>query len=378
VGPNRQNRGPTLVTVDEFSRLVAGIYAAAVDPEHWAPALEGIRQTLDGTVGTLCQTVGGVWSIQATTASLDVGRAYAERYCHVDYVLAGVECGPVGVVRTGTEVVLPNRNSEFYTGWMRPNDLGDGLFVRLSGGPPLSSLIVASPERTESFDTPERLKLMSGLVVHLQQALRTQKQLAAAGNRSAQLEGALDRIRDGVIIIGPDCRVINVNSAGEELLRSNDGLHTQSGRVAATNGHADQQLKHALHVAITGGRSEVRSGQSFTCPRPSGKRPYVIHVMPLHRPRSAEDPSALSALILVNDPERETPSATMLLGRLYGLTVSEAEVAMRLTGGASLKQIADELFVSYETIRTHLQHAFDKTDTHRQADLVRLMLALSR
>jgi DNA-binding CsgD family transcriptional regulator len=27
-------------------------------------------------------------------------------------------------------------------------------------------------------------------------------------------------------------------------------------------------------------------------------------------------------------------------------------------------------------VRTHLQHVYDKTDTHRQGDLVRLVLAL--
>ena len=29
------------------------------------------------------------------------------------------------------------------------------------------------------------------------------------------------------------------------------------------------------------------------------------------------------------------------------------------------------------TVRTHLQHIFDKTDTHRQAELVRLLLMVS-
>jgi DNA-binding CsgD family transcriptional regulator len=57
------------------------------------------------------------------------------------------------------------------------------------------------------------------------------------------------------------------------------------------------------------------------------------------------------------------------------LTATEAEVALRISRGISLKQISDELSVSYETIRTHVQHVFDKTDTHRQGELVRLLLA---
>ncbi|ETZ57294.1 bacterial regulatory s, luxR family protein [Mycobacterium avium MAV_120709_2344] len=100
-------------------------------------------------------------------------------------------------------------------------------------------------------------------------------------------------------------------------------------------------------------------------------------MIPLHRTKTNERVAEPSALVLIKDPERETDSATRLLRRFYRLTEGEAEVALRLTRGAGLKQIADELSVSYETVRTHLQHAFDKTDTHRQAELVGLVLALT-
>jgi FixJ family two-component response regulator len=42
--------------------------------------------------------------------------------------------------------------------------------------------------------------------------------------------------------------------------------------------------------------------------------------------------------------------------------------------GSGLGPIADEMSVSLSTVRTHLQHVFDKTQTHRQAELVRLLL----
>ena len=62
--------------------------------------------------------------------------------------------------------------------------------------------------------------------------------------------------------------------------------------------------------------------------------------------------------------------------RLYGLTMTEADVAVRIARGADLQEISDELSVSIATVRKHLQHVFDKTDTHRQAELVRLLLTL--
>jgi DNA-binding CsgD family transcriptional regulator len=47
-----------------------------------------------------------------------------------------------------------------------------------------------------------------------------------------------------------------------------------------------------------------------------------------------------------------------------------------VTRGEGLKPIADELSLSLATVKTHLRHVFDKTGTHRQAELVRLLLTI--
>jgi DNA-binding CsgD family transcriptional regulator len=176
-------------------------------------------------------------------------------------------------------------------------------------------------------------------------------------------------------ISAPSCLVLNLNSAAETILRAEDGLYHRHGRINATGMRSDHELRRALHCALADGTADVPSGHAFTCVRPSGKRPYVIHVVPLPGTSDDEASRGPAALALIIDPERESESATTLLRRLYGLTATEAEVALRISRGISLKQISDELSVSYETIRTHVQHVFDKTDTHRQGELVRLLVA---
>jgi DNA-binding CsgD family transcriptional regulator len=376
VGASRRIRGGAMVTVEAFSRLVSGIYAAAVTPEHWESALEEIRRTLGGTIGTLIESAGGAWTIQATTAPAEVGKAYAEHYYRLDYVLAGVENGPAGVVRTGTELIAARTNKEFYNDWMRPNGIEDGLFVGLTGGQSLSCLIVASPRRSESFDTLERLKLLNGLVPHLQQTLRTQNKLAAVAQSKVDLVRALEAIRHGIIIVGSGWWVITLNTAAERILRAEDGLKLSSARIAATSVTAEHKLQRSLYAAITDDDSKIRSGRSFVCERPSGKRPYVVHVLPLRRGATDETRTEAKALVLILDPDQGSEPAASLLGRLYGLTVAEADVAVRIARGANLKEISDGLSVSITTVRKHLQHVYDKTDTHRQAELVRLLLTL--
>ena len=57
------------------------------------------------------------------------------------------------------------------------------------------------------------------------------------------------------------------------------------------------------------------------------------------------------------------------------MTESEARVASALTLGKTIEQIAVEFGISTITVRSHLKRVFDKTDTRRQADLVRLLLS---
>jgi DNA-binding CsgD family transcriptional regulator len=366
-----------MVTVEDFSRLVAGIYAAAVTPQHWEQAIRGVMGTLDGTgAGVVSADGSSRW--QTATLAPEAAKSYADHYARIDHVLAAVEKGPVGAIRAGGELIAAKPTTEFHADWIRPNRLEDGLFVRLNQRTTTSCFVVASPRRSESFDTPERVKLMSALVPHLQQALRTQDKLAALSQHSDDLAGVLDTVGHGIIVVGSGGLVIHLNTAAERLLRAEDGLHLRSAQIAATNIHTEQKLYCALHSVLIGDGSNVRSGRSFVCARPSGKRPYVIHTLPLHHSGTDETAREATALVLIIDPEHEPEPAAAQLRRLHGLTNMEAQVALRIMRGADLKQVSEELSVSVTTVRTHLQHAFDKTGTHRQAELVRTLLTLSQ
>jgi DNA-binding CsgD family transcriptional regulator/PAS domain-containing protein len=366
-----------MVTVEEFSRLVSGVYAAATSPQDWAVALADISRILDASGCGLLTGEGTSRSVMIATVPRDAHKVYTEYYCTIDYVLEAVEQGPAGLIRGGQALVALKTHSEFEADFMRPFEMDDGMFMRLAVSPTPTSFLVAAPKGPEPFDTPERVKLMSGLVPHLRQALRTQDKLAALANSTVELADALEVVRHGVIIVAGEHLVINLNSAAEQILRAEDGLCVRSGRITATNTHAEEELHCAIQNALADDRSIVRRGRSLTCFRPSGKRPYVIHVLPSHRRDADEPPRQAMALVLIIDPEDERAPAAALLRRLYHLTEAEAEVALQVMHGADLKQISDESSISLTTVRTHLQHVFDKTDTHRQADLVRLLLALS-
>ena len=67
----------------------------------------------------------------------------------------------------------------------------------------------------------------------------------------------------------------------------------------------------------------------------------------------------------------------MLLCRLLKLTPAEARAALQLTQGGGSEEMATRLGVASNTLKTQLQAAYTKTGTHRQADLLKLLLALA-
>jgi DNA-binding CsgD family transcriptional regulator len=79
----------------------------------------------------------------------------------------------------------------------------------------------------------------------------------------------------------------------------------------------------------------------------------------------------------VGGGECGTPQADFLETR-FGLSPAEARLVALLFAGASLRSSATALGIKYETVRSYLKSAFQKTGTHRQAELVlRVFQAMS-
>ena len=362
-----------MATIEDFSRMVSRVYGAATAPETWGDAMADIRTVFGSLAAGLIEIDGGIRAVKSANLSGDAASEYAGYYRKIDYVLAAVEHSPVGLVRGGRELIALQPRSEFDADWMRPHRLNDGLFVRLCGADRTTSFLVAGDCAAEEFDSPDRARLLTNLIPHLQQALRTERSLRAHSVSRETLHMMIDCVEHGIATVDTNSTVVQMNRAASAMLRAHDGLELRAGAVAATDPATGKRLVRALAQAhgLTG--ATAPAGTSLLCPRPSGRRPYVVHIVP----PAGDDNTAPGALMVILDPERVPEPATSVLCRLFGLTRAEATVAARVLRGDGVRAIADEMALSVSTVKTHLQHVFDKTGTHRQAELVRLLLSVS-
>jgi DNA-binding CsgD family transcriptional regulator/PAS domain-containing protein len=369
-----QPKALAMVSLGDFSRIVSAIHASAITPQHWIGAMEAVRGTFASTSAALITADGESRVINSAFLPLEAERAYRAHYRRVDYVLDAVERGPVGLVRGGEALVALNTRSEFNADWLRPNKMQDGLFVRLTDGPLPTCFLVATAKQDRLFATREHVQLISALVPHLQQALCTQNHLKDLVHKANDIAEAVDNIRHGVFVVGRAAAVIYLNRVAEDIVAVDDGPFVRAGRLGIRIPSDDATLQRVIANAL-GDESHARSGGSLLRPRAGGKRSYVIHVVPFTS--ATPDARDSRALVIVIDPERQGEPEPDLLRRLYGLTRAEAEVALRVMRGDGLKPISDEMSLSVATLKTHLQHVFTKTGTHRQAELVRLLMAIA-
>ena len=195
---------------------------------------------------------------------------------------------------------------------------------------------------------------------------------------SEGLEAILSRIETAVLTTTPDLKLGYCNPTGEALLRRSDGLLVRHGRLEAR----DHQDTRGLLAAVAGmPLSGGHTGRgALVAIRRSGHRPpYRASLFPVRAGHPIHDLTARSDLLwFVDDPDHDlSPTRAQFYSRAFGLTPAEARLAIHLATGASLTEAADAFGVTHNTVRAQLRAIFDKTDTRRQTDLVRLLQGAS-
>ncbi|CAJ1495693.1 helix-turn-helix transcriptional regulator [[Mycobacterium] kokjensenii] len=356
---------PAKPTLEDFSRIVGSVYSSVMVPENWTGALADLQHLIDAQCALVRVDEAGR-TIRDASLKAEARADYENYYRRIDYVLEALARSPIGVMTSGRTLVGLNSQSEFNIDWLRPLGMADGIFVRLTDGVAPLAFLTAGPRPPEPY-----APLVRALVPHLQQALRSHAHLKEMQHRIGDLGTVTRSLRQPVITVTTESRIVYANEAAEAVLRSDDGLRVRDGRLEAVSAGTDTVLQHDLGAALTGGEGHPR-GSSLLCARRPPLRPYVIEVLPVD-PVGTDAGAARRAMVVVIDPELESAATATLLRRHYRLTAGEVDIAVMVLRGGGAKDIAERLSLSQATVKTHLQHIFDKTGVHRQSELVRLL-----
>ena len=181
------------------------------------------------------------------------------------------------------------------------------------------------------------------------------------------LLSALDRMGCGGVILDASGDVLDLNPVAEYFLRA-------TSRLPSDQPLPPEAARSALKALLRAGDTRFTvEGDTWVVVERQEQRPLVLHSLPLS---NGTDPGPHTMVILIDLTQTPQPSSATLQ-KIFGLTAAEARLAVLIARGETLDQVAQACKVSMATARTQLSGVFQKTRTHRQAELVALLARVS-
>jgi DNA-binding CsgD family transcriptional regulator len=182
-------------------------------------------------------------------------------------------------------------------------------------------------------------------------------------------DAALDRLDDGVALVDHRGRVLFANGIATSIIARGDGLILAGCGLRAATAADARRLEGLIADVAEGG-----TGGMMRVARPSLAEPFLLVVAPARPDGPWPVQLGPAAIIFIADPERTPRLQHRQLADLFGLTATEAKVAVAIASGKTGPQSARELRMSANTVHTHLRRIFHKLGVHRQADLTRVLM----
>lgn len=289
---------------------------------------------------------------------------------------AGASSAPWTVI--STDLHDPVSSPPALRDWAARHGLRSALHALAPGDPPTSLYVSMFSDRSDAFGEDRRERLR-GLLPPLAHATRMRAMLALERARGRASKEVLDTLPVGVVVSDCERRVLHCNRLAQQLLDARDGLRIDDGRLVhafPVGGEAARAFEGQIGAALEGGEPDLADATpGLELPRRDGS-PVVMISVPLRTRDEAGDgrPGEPAIVTYLSAPEHFVELAPIRLQRSFDLTAAEADVAIALATGKSLREAATESGRAEATLRKHLQNVFQKTGTHRQSELVSLLL----
>jgi DNA-binding CsgD family transcriptional regulator len=180
-----------------------------------------------------------------------------------------------------------------------------------------------------------------------------------AGVAGQMFRRILDEIDYGLMLVAAGGALRYANRAAMQALQEGTPLTLENGHQLFAAVQADD-LKAAVDGALKGRRRLLSLGEGFAC--------LSVAVVPLHTALTdGEEPVALVVL----GKQAQSPTLSVdFFGHSHGLTSAEMTVLKQMTQGLNPSAIADALGVAISTVRSHITHIRNKTETNSIRELL--------
>ena len=254
-------------------------------------------------------------------------------------------------ITQNTEWLSQNRflRTDYYNEVYKPLDIHSHMSVGLAmQGTNWTGIDVYRSKSRGSFSADD-LQVALAAVPHLARALKLGRRLSERQSAEAEVTAVFDQSPYGLFVVEETGRIRMLNSAGERLLQSGDGLCSLAGRLTAKCPHAAQRLAVLLSDAGAPD-ADRRKGGAMALSTRDQSFPLSITAAPVRPERLSIVSAGRAVLVCVTNPHVQTETPAQRLREAYSLTPAEIRVALALADGSSLLEAAEKFGVSLNTV----------------------------
>ncbi len=282
--------------------------------------------------------------------------------------------------------------------WIRNADTLDhcGLMVEMPGTRLTDHLLLAFARDQLDGEgvIAQVLTLAPGLGMMAGAVQEIAAERDAVQRRQHGLTAVLRQSDCGIVVVGTDQSVLVANPAARAILDAGDGIELRRNTLRPTRYQDAVRFHAALDAVIApprhrAARRERERGAMLLLERPGPNRPLIAVIAPVDHAivedrlsGSADDvpteQDKAAAIIRLMRPEISVTRGMEPICQLHGLSPVETQLVACLAQGLTLGEAATQMRIKPDTARTYLKQVFAKTDTHRQADLLQLLLRYQR
>jgi DNA-binding CsgD family transcriptional regulator/PAS domain-containing protein len=362
--------------LEQFSITVDKIYDASIDSSKWNLAMKSIM----GLVGA-----SGSGIHFGDSAVINQGPIYFDAigfseffvskindYAGIWSLQSGMLGWNVGEVMHLPDI-LPHEelvNGRFYKEVLHLDGQLDYLgLIALKEGTRYVPLTLVTMEDEGPF-TKRGVELTRLLAPHICRAAKIGLALELKSLNNNRLEATLNALAAGVYLVQRNGKILFMNQAAESQINRNQAFNVTNGRLIPKDTNAAYAFAQALNGA----------DHATSIALPDQTCGMVATLLPLEngeRQNLASGPSPAAFAVFVQNPAIVPPVPGEAFAQLYGLTASELRVSLAMAPSLSPQEAADNLGLSVNTVKSHLQHIFAKTGTSKQSDLMQLLMRAS-
>lgn len=366
--------------VKQVSGLIGDIYDAALDRSLWPLVLEQTCKYVEGCASSLMSQDFVRRSGQFYYSWGDdpyYTKLYFEKYQKINpFVVPMAATMQVGAIASASDYIPMDEffASRFYKEWAQPQGYGDPIYAVLDKSITTTAAVIVVRHLRNGMVDDETRRRMGLLAPHFRRAVSISKIIDLHKVEAAALADTLDGLAAAMFLVDANAHIVHANLSAHVMLSESAVLRGLNGKLVGTDPQVDRMLRDSFAAAANGDTAVGTKGIAVPLTAYDGER-FVAHVLPLTsgaRRRAGTSYSAVAA-VFVRKAELDLPHPLETIAGIFKLTPAELRVLMAIVQIGGVSEVALVLGISEPTVKTHLQHIFGKTDTSRQADLVKLV-----